>query len=173
VTIAPAEVARRAFDLRGEPAIKDCALAAGRVALAWIFIYHGAGTLFGAFHGPGLHRVAVSFEANGLSPGMLFAVLNGITEFFGGIAVGLGLLSRLAGIGLFFDMVIAMITTTWKVGIVSSSAGSGYELNLALAALALIIVLLGAGRASADAWVGALLTRRAAAHSWPVLSPSR
>ena len=39
-------------------------------------------------------------------------------------------------------------------------------------ALAFVIVLLGAGRASADAWVGALLTRRAAAHSSPVLSPS-
>ena len=172
MVIAPAEAVRRGLELRNEPALKDCALAAGRVALAWIFIYHGAGTLFGAFHGPGLHRAAATFAATGLSPGMVFAVLNGITEFFGGIAVGLGLLSRLAGIGLFFDMVIAMITTTWKIGLVQTSAGSGYELNLALAALALIIVLLGAGRASADAFVGALLTRRAAAHSSPVLSPS-
>ena len=38
------------LELRSSPVLKDCALAAGRVALAWIFIYHGAGTLFGAFH---------------------------------------------------------------------------------------------------------------------------
>jgi putative oxidoreductase len=170
--IAPSEVVRRGLELRTAPALKDCALAAGRVALAWIFIYHGAGTLFGAFHGPGLHEQAATFAATGLRPGMVFAVLNGVTEFFGGIAVGLGLLSRLAAIGLFGDMVIAMITTTWKNGIVSNAAGSGYELNVALAALALIIVLLGAGRASVDAWVGALLTRRAARQSSPVLSPS-
>ena len=171
--IALGEVVRRGLELRTAPALKDCALAAGRVALAWIFIYHGAGTLFGAFHGPGLHEIAVSFAANGLRPGMPFAVLNGITEFFGGIAVGVGLLSRLAAVGLFGDMVIAMITTTWKNGIVSSAAGSGYELNIALATLALIIVLLGAGRASADAWLGAVLTRRAADRSSPILSPSR
>ena len=70
-------------------------------------------------------------------------------------------------------MVVATVTTTWKNGIVSSASGSGYELNLALAALALAIVLLGAGRASADAWVGSVLTRRTAGHSPAVLSPSR
>ncbi len=171
--MTPNEIVRRGLELRSSPVLKDCALAAVRVALAWIFIYHGAGTLFGAFHGPGLHAQAAFFAANGLRPGMFFAVLNGITEFFGGIAVGLGLLSRLAGLGLFFDMVVATVTTTWKNGIVSSASGSGYELNLALAALALTIVLLGAGRASADAWVGSVLTRRTAGHSPAVLSPSR
>jgi putative oxidoreductase len=171
--VTPNEIIRRGLELRSSPVLKDCALGAVRVALAWIFIYHGAGTLFGAFHGPGLHGQAANFAAIGLRPGMFFAVLNGITEFFGGIAVGLGLVSRLAGLGLFVDMVIATVTTSWKIGLVSTSAGSGYELNLALAALALVIVLLGAGRASADAWVGSLLTRRATAHSPAVLSPSR
>jgi putative oxidoreductase len=169
--VTPGEIVERGLDLRSAPALKDCALAAGRVALAWIFIYHGASTLFGAFHGAGLHATAVFFAANGLRPGMFFAVLNGITEFFGGMAVGVGLLSRLAAVGLFVDMIVAMVTVSWKNGIVSDAAGSGYELNLALAALALFIVLLGAGRASLDAWVGAQLTRRAAHHSSPVLSP--
>ena len=170
--MTPTEIVRRGLELRSSPVLKDCALAGVRVALAWIFIYHGAGTLFGAFHEAGLHAMAVFFAAHGLRPGMLFAVLNGVTEFFGGIAVGVGLLSRLAAVGLFGDMIIAMVTVTFKNGIVSGAAGSGYELNLALAALALVIVLLGAGRASADALVGALLTKRAAAHSSPVLSPS-
>jgi uncharacterized membrane protein YphA (DoxX/SURF4 family) len=41
-----------------------------------------------------------------------------------------------------------MVTVTWKNGIVSSAAGSGYEINVALAALALVIVILGTGRFS-------------------------
>jgi putative oxidoreductase len=160
------EVAQRALDLRSAPVLRDLALAAARIALAWIFIYHGAGTLFGAFHGPGIHATAVFFASTaGLSPGTLFAVMNGITEFFGGIAVGVGLLSRLAAVGLFFDMVIAMVTVTFANGIVSSASGSGYELNLALAGLAVVVVVQGAGRLSLDALAGGVLAQRAAARS--------
>jgi len=129
----------------------DIALLVGRIALAWIFIYHGAETLFGAFHGAGLHGMATYFASTAhLHPGMFFAVLNGITEFFGGIAVGVGVLGRLAAIGLFCDMVIAMITVTFRNGLVSHTSGSGYELNLALAALAAAVVLLGTGRLGAE-----------------------
>jgi putative oxidoreductase len=88
-------------------------------------------------------------------------VLNGITEFFGGIAVGVGLLSRLAAVGLFFDMVVAMVTVSFRNGVVSGPGGSGYEINVALAGLALVVVLLGAGRLSVDAWIGKVLTKRA------------
>jgi putative oxidoreductase len=159
---------RRALAVRAAPALRDGALVAARVGLAWLFVYHGASTLFGAFHGAGIHRTAEFFATvAGLRPGTFFAVLNGITEFFGGIAVGVGLLARLAAIGLFFDMVIAMVTVTFANGIVSDAAGSGYEINVALAALALVVVLLGAGRLSADAWIGTLLTRRAPSPNGP------
>ena len=40
---------------------------------------------------------------------------------------------------------------TWRNGIVSDAAGSGYEINVALAALALVNVIMGAGRFSLDA----------------------
>src|ERR1700761_2754212 len=93
----------------------DIGLGIGRVVLAWVFIYHGAGTLFGAFGGPGIHGMAAYFASTAhLHPGTFFAVLSGITEFFGGLAVGVGLLSRLAALGLFSDMVIAMVTVTFK-----------------------------------------------------------
>ena len=42
---------------------------------------------------------------------------------------------------------------TWNNGLVSNAAGSGYEVNLALAALALVIVFLGTGRFSLDAYL--------------------
>ncbi len=133
------------------PLARDAALVVVRVALAWIFVYHGAGTLFGAFGQPGIHGHAIFFaNVAHLHPGTFFAVLSGIIEFFGGLAVGVGLLGRLAASGLVGDMVIAMVTVTWHNGIVSNAAGSGYELNIALAALAMVIVLLGTGRYSLD-----------------------
>jgi putative oxidoreductase len=132
--------------------LQDISLLAARLGLAWIFIYHGAGTLFGAFGGVGLHRTAVFFATTAhLHPGMLFAVLNGAIEFFGGIAIGLGILSRLAGLALVGDMVIAMATVTFSQGFESSAAGPGYELNVALAVLALVVALQGPGRISVDA----------------------
>jgi putative oxidoreductase len=139
---------------------RDFALLGARVGLAWIFVYHGAGTLFGAFGGSGVHPQAVYVaHVAHLHPGTFFAILGGIIECFGGAAVGLGIFGRLAAAGLVGDMVIAMITVTFANGIVGTSSGSGYELNVALAALALVVAILGTGRFSLDAAVRKLLTR--------------
>ncbi len=140
---------------------RDVALLVARIGLAWIFVYHGAGTLFGAFGGPGLHQQAEFFSnVAHLQPGMFFAVLSGIIEFFGGLAVGLGIFGRIAAISLFGDMVIAMVTVTFGNGIVSNAAGSGYELNVALAALALVVAVLGTGQFSLDVLLRSLYRRR-------------
>ena len=135
----------------------DATLVAVRIVLAWIFTYYGAGKLFGLFNGPGIHRTAIFFSSTAhLHPGGLFAVLGGVIEFGGAIAMALGLASRLAGIALIGDQLMAMITVTWKNGIDSLSATPGYEFNLTLVALALVMLVLGAGQYSVDA----LLARR-------------
>ena len=129
----------------------DVVLVAVRVALAWIFVVYGAQKLFGTFTGPGLDGTA-DFMANGagLHPGRFFAVLAGVIEFGGAIAMVLGHGARLAGLALFGDMVMAMITVTWAHGLHQASP-FGYELNVALATLGLVVALLGAGRYSLDA----------------------
>jgi putative oxidoreductase len=133
----------------------SCALLAARIVLAWIFIYYGAGKLFGAFNGPGIHQTALYFSNTAhLHPGGLFAVLGGLLEFGSAIAPAVGVVSRLAGIALFGDMVMAMIAVTWATGINSVSSPPGYQLNLALAALALVVAVLGSGRFSLDAVLG-------------------
>jgi putative oxidoreductase len=145
---------------RTGPLPADLALIAARTALAWIFIYHGSGKLFGWFNGPGLHRTALYFSGTAhLHPGEFFAVLGGVIEFGSGIALALGFASRLAGLSLFGDMVMAMITVSWANGINSETANPGYELNMALGVLALVIAFFGAGRFSLDA----LVERRATA----------
>jgi putative oxidoreductase len=141
------------------PLARDVALLVARVALAWIFVYHGARTLFSAFGGSGIHPQAVYFaHVAHLRPGTFFAVLGGIIECFGGAAVGLGILGRLAAAALVGDMVMAMITVTFSHGVIGT-AGSGYELNVALAALALVVAILGTGRFSLDVLVRRLWQR--------------
>jgi putative oxidoreductase len=142
------------FSTRTSGLPADLALLAARIVLAWIFIYYGAGKLFGSFNGLGMHGTSLYFSNTAhLHPGGLFAVLAGVTEFGGGIALALGLGSRLAGVALFGDMVIAMITVTWATGINSRTSPPGYQLNLALGALALAVAVFGSGRFSLDSLV--------------------
>src|SRR4051812_32896868 len=84
----------------------DLALIAVRIALAWIFIYYGGAKLFGWFNGAGIHGTSVFFSDTAhLHPGGFFAVLAGVTELAGAIAIVLGLGSRLVGLALVGDMV--------------------------------------------------------------------
>jgi putative oxidoreductase len=183
VTTSTAPVAARAagrkdrdlvgmvFRIRPSSLQADLGLLAARIALAWIFIYYGAGKLFGAFNGPGLHRTALYFSNTAhLHPGGFFAVLGGLIEFGSGLAMAAGFLSRLAGLALFGDMVMAMITVTWATGINTTNPPPGYQLNLALAVLALVVALMGAGRFSLDGVVG---RRLAAEPGSPPIERSR
>ena len=125
----------------------DVALLVARIAIAWIFIYYGAGKLFDVFQGPGIRATAQFFAATAhLHPGTFFAYLSGLVEFVGGIAVGIGYGARLFAVALFGDMTIAMITVTFAHGLIPSANGPGYGLNVALAALCAVIVLVGPGR---------------------------
>ena len=154
----------------------DAALVAVRVALAWVFIYYGAAKLFGAFPGPGphgIHQTALYMSQTAhLRPGTFFAVVAGVIEFGGGVAMAFGLLTRLAGLALFADMVMAMITVTWSTGISSTSSPPGYQINLALAVLALAALLSGAGRFSIDAMIARALDRRRVTSPFPGSGPS-
>ena len=140
------------FGAHTAPLPADCALIAARVVLAWIFIYHGSRRLFGWFGGPGIHASAQYFANTAhLHPGTFFAVTGGTIEFFGGIALAVGLVTRLAGAAIFVDMMMAIVTVTWANGINATGGKSGYELNLALGTLALVVAIFGAGRFSIDA----------------------
>jgi putative oxidoreductase len=149
------------FATRPAALTMDLALGAARVVLAWVFIYYGGGKLFGAFHGPGIHATSLYFANTAhLHPGGFFAVVAGLTEFGGAIALALGFLTRLAGLALFGDMVLAMITVTWATGFNSGNPPPGYQLNLALGVLALVVGMIGAGRFSADSVIARRLEKR-------------
>lgn len=157
------DVVRWLRDTRDAPQTRDIALLCTRILLAWLFIYHGAGTLFGAFHQSGIRGETVYFQSEHLHPAHFLAVVDGATQFVGGILIGVGVLGRLAGLALVGDMIGAMVTITFAQGLVGPN-GAGYQINIALIIPALVIMFLGTGRYSLDELFARLRRSRATRH---------
>lgn len=120
-----------------------------RIPLGIIFAAHGAQKLFGWFGGYGLHGTAQWLDSIGLHPGTLLALLSGGAEFFGGLALLLGLLVRPASAALAFTMLVAIFAV--HIGNGLFMANNGFEYALALLAAAVSLSISGAGRLSVDA----------------------
>jgi putative oxidoreductase len=84
-------------------------------------------------------------------------------EFLGGLALLIGLLTRLAALGQIIIQIGAICLVTAPRGF-SLERGGGYEYNLALIAMCLALVIVGAGRWSLD-WVDTPRRKRVAAQA--------
>jgi putative oxidoreductase len=120
-----------------------------RIPVGIIFAAHGAQKLFGWFGGYGLEGTGQWMASIGLTPGYLMALLAGSAEFFGGLALILGLLVRPAAVVLAFAMAVAILSVHIGKGLFMSN--NGYEFGLALLVVAVSLAISGAGRASLDA----------------------
>lgn len=119
-----------------------------RLALGTVFFAHGAQKLFGWWGGPGFANTAKFFESQlGLAPGHLHAALAGGGEFFGGILIILGLLTRFAAAQAAAIMAVAI----WTVHRSAFFAPEGMEYPLTLLLIAVALVLTGGGALSVDA----------------------
>ena len=119
-----------------------------RIPVGMIFAAHGAQKLFGWFGGYGLEGTGQFFASVGLNPGSLLALLAGLAESFGGLALVAGLLVRPAAAALAFAMLVAIFAVHWGKGFFAASGG--YEFALALFAASLSLLFSGAGRFSVD-----------------------
>lgn len=119
-----------------------------RVPVGIIFMAHGAQKLFGWFGGYGLEGTGGWMESIGLAPGFLMALLAGSAEFFGGLFILLGLLTRPAAIALSFTMVVAIFSVHFANGLFMSN--NGYEFGLALLAASVSLAFSGAGKIALD-----------------------
>lgn len=119
-----------------------------RVVTGLTFAAHGSQKLFGLFGGYGLEGTGQWMESIGLAPGYLLALMAGSAEFFGGLALVIGLLVRPAAASLIVAMVVAIFSVHWASGFFITNGG--YEYALILAMISGTLLIEGAGRFSLD-----------------------
>lgn len=122
-----------------------------RLPLGVIFVAHGTQKLFAWFGGYGLEGTGQFMASQGLEPGFLMALLAGSAEFFGGLALLLGLLVRPAAFVLAFLVLVAGLVVHASAGLFLSNGG--YEFALALLSGSVSLVLLGGGKLSVDGFI--------------------
>ena len=128
------------------------ALAVLRITVGIVFIAHGGQKLFSF----GLGGVAGAFGQMGIPlPGVVGPFV-ALLEFFGGIALVVGLLTRLVALGLIFDMLGAISFVHFKGGFFLPN---GYEFALTLLGANLALLVGGAGDFSIDGLIGRRDTR--------------
>lgn len=119
-----------------------------RLVAGIIFAAHGAQKLFAWFGGYGLSGTGQWMDSIGLSPGYFMAMMAGSAEFFGGLLLIIGLLTRPAAFVLSITMLVAIFSVHFEHGLFLSN--NGYEFGLALFGIALALVFSGGGRFSID-----------------------
>ena len=119
-----------------------------RVPVGLILAAHGSQKLFSWFEGYGLEGTGQWMASIGLEPGYLMALMSGSAEFFGGLALVLGLLTRPAALVTAFTMLVAIFSVHISNGLFMSN--NGYEYALSLLAVTLALTIQGAGRVSLD-----------------------
>jgi len=129
-----------------------------RVTLGAVMLPHGMQKLLGSSGGGGFEATMQFFTSQGIP--WILALLVIIAESFGAIALILGVLTRIAALGIVCIMLVATFTVhahgffmNWS----GKQAGEGYEYYLLALGLALICLVKGGGLWSVDR---ALIERR-------------
>lgn len=115
--------------------LQPLALLVMRLVLGAIMVAHGYHKVWGGFH----HHMDM---VGSLGLPRWMAYLSAGTEFFGGIAIVLGLFTRFFTLAFLIEMGVAI----WKVHFKNGLTGTGgYEFPLALATIALALLCFDGG----------------------------
>src|SRR6266481_7132404 len=136
-----------------------------RLMLGIVFFAHGAQKLLGWFGGYGFSATM------GLFTGMLhipaaLAFLAIAAEFFGGLGLILGFLTRVAAFGIAVNMLVAIATVHGPFGFFmnwsGTQKGEGFEYHLLVLAMTAFLMIRGAGAFSVDRAIAAASPSRTA-----------
>ena len=124
-----------------------------RLVLGIVFFAHGAQKMLGWFGGLGFSGTMGFFTATMHIPAP-FAFLAIAAEFFGGLGLVLGFLTRIAAFGIGVTMLVAIATVNSAVGFFmnwfGTQRGEGYEYHLLVLAMTTFLMIRGAGAFSVD-----------------------
>ncbi|MFC9438295.1 DoxX family protein [Nocardia sp. NPDC057030] len=134
----------------------DAGLLLLRIAVGLTMAAHGAQKLFGSFGGGGLEGTGKFFSSKGYPAGETMALVAGVTETFGGLALAIGLLTPLAAAAVVGTLLNAIVVK----GTGAFFAPKGIEYELILTAAAASIALTGPGRYAVDRFVPVLRSHR-------------
>ena len=135
---------RRLFYCDSVGTIGSVALLVLRLVVGLAFVFHGWPKIQSATNWMGPPEVM---------PEMVQALV-AFAEFGGGIALVLGLLTRLASIGIITVMIGAIVKVHLPKGDpFVNPGGSSYELAAVYLACGILFLVLGPGRLSLDAWL--------------------
>ena len=131
----------------------DWVLTITRIVLGVVFFAHGAQKMLGWFGGPGFNATMQVLTKQLRIPGPI-AVLVISAEFFGGLGLIVGLLSRIAAAGIVLMLLGAIAMVHRRYGLFmdwyGNQKGHGFEYHLLALALALVVIVNGAGAFSID-----------------------
>ena len=131
----------------------DYTVTVARLILGVVFFAHGAQKMLGWFGGYGFSGTMGFFTQMLHVPAPL-AFLAICAEFFGGLGLLVGLLSRVAAFGISVNMLVAIFTVHIHNGFFANwsgqQKGEGYEYHLLALALLLLVMVKGAGALSID-----------------------
>jgi putative oxidoreductase len=131
----------------------DKALTVLRLVLGVIFLAHGSQKMLGWFGGYGF-KATMGFFTQAMHVPAVFAFLAIAAEFFGGLGLILGLLTRVAAFGITVNMLVAIFMVHLPNGFFMNWAGQqkgeGVEYHLLVLAMTAALMIRGAGAFSLD-----------------------
>ena len=124
-----------------------------RSVLGVVFFAHGAQKMLGWFGGYGFSGTMAYFTGPAHIPPVL-AFLAIAAEFFGGIGLIFGFLTRIAAFGISVNMLVAIATVHSAAGFfmnwTGTQKGEGFEYNLLVLAMTALFMIRGGGAFSID-----------------------
>jgi len=131
----------------------DYAITILRLVMGLVFSAHGAQKMLGWFGGYGFTGT-MGFFTHQMGIPAPFAFLAICAEFFGGLGLLIGFLSRIAAFGIICNMLVAVVLVHAANGFFMNWAGNqkgeGFEYHLLAIASALVIIIRGSGALSVD-----------------------
>ncbi|HUB78157.1 MAG TPA: DoxX family protein [Bryobacteraceae bacterium] len=124
-----------------------------RLVLGFVIFAHGSQKMLGWFGGQGFSATMHRFTTYMHIPAP-FAFLAIAAEFFGGIGLVIGLLTRVAAFGILVNMLVAIFKVHLHFGLFANWAGTqkgeGIEFHLLVLAIATCLMINGGGACSID-----------------------